>query len=254
MKKTLIFIFLLGITTIIHAQLDVSEQRVSALMFSPSYMAQLPGGDMAKQFGFNNNVGFAVGYKTVKNKLFWVEGNFLFGQNVKQENVLGDALTSYGAVIDKTGVGSRFVLNERGYQIKAKFGKIFSLKDKPNPNSGLLYEAAAGVLMHKIFIDIDDNTATQFKKDYRTGYDRKSVGPAISQFIGYQYMSNRKLLNFYFGLDITAALTKNVRNWDFVENRKISGNKLDMLFGLKFGMIVAKYKSQEVTTDTYYYK
>src|SRR5205807_433233 len=56
---------------------------------------QVPGGDMVKRFGPSLSVGMPILFKTGKNLLFGVEGNYFFGTTVK-EQVMSNLYTPEG--------------------------------------------------------------------------------------------------------------------------------------------------------------
>ena len=96
-----------------------------------------------------------------------------------------------------------------------------------------------------------DNTAPQLLDDYKKGYDRLAGGLGISEFIGYTYLSNSKLINFYLGFEINQSWSKPKRdvNFDTGEpNPKL--NRYDVLYGIKVGWIIPLFKR---LPEKYYY-
>lgn len=235
------------------AQIDITESKVSAWIIAPNYSIQFPLGNMKTDYGWNNNVGINAWRKTEQNWVFGFEGNFLFGSTVNNPYALGYAISSAGTVIGKEGSPIEFNLNERGWMLKAQLGKVFKVFPKSNPNSGVLVMGGIGYLEHKTYIDIDDLNARQFQSDYLTGYDRKTGGILLSGFLGYFYMSNNKFLHLYAGVEPNLGLTKNLRNWDFAENRKIVDARKDFLLGIKFAIMIAIFNKTK-KKDVYYYQ
>ena len=80
----------------------------------------------------------------------------------------------------------------------------------PNPNSGIIVSGGIGILQHKILIDFRDAQIPQLGEEYKKGYDRLSYGLALNQFVGYVFFGNKKLINFYAGVELTQAWTKTV--------------------------------------------
>ena len=51
--------------------------------------------------------------------------------------------------------------------------------------------------------------------DYEYGYDRMRGGPAGHLEAGYLFLSDTRLLNFSVSLEVTYALSKDLREYDF---------------------------------------
>ena len=121
----------------------------------------------------------------------------------------------------------------------------------PNPNSGIIIKAGVGYIQHWIRIRInEDKTIPSFEGDYAKGYDRLSSGLAISEFIGYLYMGNTRVLNFFVGFEFMQSWTTNRREVNFDTGMKDDGNRFDALNGFKIGWIIPIYKR---TPKEYYY-
>lgn len=234
-----------------HAQLNVKDSVISMHLIQAHYAYQVPGGDMARRFGANSMVGPGYMYKTSENWLFGVEGGFMFGTEVKDsEKILSNIETQDGNIVDLEGIYSTYHFNERGYTLIAKAGKVISF-GKPNPNSGILLGVGGGYLEHKIFIDHRDKSAPQITGDYLKGYDELKRGPAINAFAGFLYLDNKRVINFYTGIDLTMAFTQHVRPYSFSEMKFNTGKFTDILFSLKAGWFIPVYK--RTPKEFYYY-
>jgi hypothetical protein len=158
--------------------------------------------------------------------------------------------TENGNIIDMAGNFASVELYERGYNVSFKFGKIIPVLS-PNPNSGILIMGSIGYLQHKIRIEVDDNSAPQLNGDYKKGYDRLAGGPSISEFIGYTFLSDNRMLNFIGGVEFVQGWTKALRDVNFdtmvPDNKK---NRFDRFIGIKVGWIVPVFKR---LPDKYYY-
>ncbi len=243
---TALFLVLIGRT-----QVSVNDSSLSIPMFYASYSFQAPGGDMADRFGLNSSVGAGFQWKTPGNWMFGTEFNFIFGGDVKNaDSLLTNLTTQTGHIIDQTGNFTEFSLFERGYSITAKFSKLFPVFS-PNPNSGIFISGSAGYLQHKIRIEVFNNTAPQLRDDYKKGYDRLTGGFVVNEFIGYMYLSENRLLNFYAGFEFTQAWTKPFRdiNFDTMKKDEIT-NRFDMLNGFKIGWIIPVFQRQP---EKFYY-
>jgi len=252
MKKTVLLSF--GIILLSYLSFAQSSVKDSAI-FIPSmygeFAYQFPGGDLVKEFSSNGNVGGGFMIKTKRNFVFGLEYNYLFGSNVKNENVLlKDISTSQGYVISSGGTYADIHMYENGAFISAKFGKIFNVLS-PNKNSGIMILGGLGFFQHKIRIDVTDNNAYNLSGDYKKGYDRMTYGPGISEFIGYVYYGNSRLVNFFFGFEFVQAWTKNRRDFNFDTMSKDNSNHFDMLSGFKVGWIIPVFN--RTPRDFYYF-
>lgn len=210
-------------------------------MLQASYAYQLPFSDMAQRFGANSALGFEALFKTKSNWLFGANYAYIFGNKVLENKLLQNLVNQQHYIIDGGGLESQIQITERGYGLFANVGKVISFK-KPNPNSGLLVTLGLGYLQHKILI-IDVNSQTpQIAGDYIKGYDRLSAGPALRQFVGYQYLGNRKLINFYAGLEFIEGFTKSKRAYNFDTRMIDNKQRQDILIGFKIGWIIPLYK------------
>ena len=107
-----------------------------------------------------------------------------------------------------------------------------------------------GFLQHQINIEVLEENVVALNGDYRKGYDRLTNGISFNQFIGYHYLSNRLRFNLYAGLDFSQSLTKNRRDWDYFEKRKLTESRVDKLNGFKVALILPLY--QRKPKDYYY--
>ena len=163
--------------------------------------------------------------------------------------MLDSISTSTGAIISADGRFADVRLFERGYHITVTGGRLFPFK-KPNPNSGLVLKLGPTFLRHKIKIDPIGNNVPQLTEEYRKGYDRLSYGIGFYEFIGYQYMGNKRRINFVAGIELMQVSTKNQRSFNFDQIKADTEVKNDFLFGLKLTWIVPLYKQ---SPDAFYY-
>lgn len=240
LKKIFIFLVFIGITKS-YAQYSIRDSSISFVMIGVTASYQFPSGDMADRFGNNMSVGTVFQWKFKSNWIAGIEGNFLFSDNVRENNILDKYKTPDGNIIDGNGKYSNVSLSQRGLKIDLKIGKIFPLFG-PNENSGLLATLAVGYLQHKIYIDTFGNPIPYLEDDYRKGYDRLTTGVCFTEFLGYMNFSNSKLVNFYGGFEFTQGFTKNRREMNFDTGQKDDLARLDMLFGFRLGWVFPIYK------------
>lgn len=248
MKNHLILLIFIVFPQFLFSQ-TIEDTTLTVPMVSLSYSFQVPGGDLAKRFGNSNSFGASFMVKTKSNFLLGIDGNFLFGRSVKEDGILDSISTSNDQVINIFGEYAGINFFERGFYINAKIGKIFPVFG-PNKNSGLLINTNVGLLQHKIRIENDGNNTPSILHDYAKGYDRLTNGLAISEFFGYMYFGNNGRINFYAGLELTQAWTKNRRSWNFDTMQKDDMLRHDYLYTFKFGWIITL---QRKLTNKYYY-
>lgn len=228
---------------------DVAAQRrnmrdscVSTAFMAASYGYFMPGGDMYERFGNNSTIGAFAGYKTRKNNFYAVQWNYIFGNHVKEYGVLDSIATADGYVIDHEGKFADIRIFERGFTLHAQYGHVFNIREiSPNPNSGLFVTAGIGLLQHKLRIYDNGGRSPQLQGDYLKGYDRMTNGLSFSQFVGYWYMSNNRLVNFYFGFEIYEAFTKSRRSWDYDLMRADTRQRFDAMYGARVGWVIPIY-------------
>ncbi len=234
----------------LHAQVNANDSVVAAFIPTITYAYQVPGGDIAKQYGHNSTIGAGLMYKSKKNVLFSLDVNFIFGNDVKNtDSILKMVLTQNGYIIDGNGVYALYNMYERGYSINFRAGKVFNLL-AANPNSGVFLVGGIGYLAHRLNIDIQHETAPQIVGDYAKGYDRLTTGFSLNQFIGYYYMGKSRMLNFYGGFEFYQAFTKSRRDYIFDLMKKDDTNHLDFFYGIKIGWMIPIY---DRAPDKYYY-
>jgi hypothetical protein len=242
---------LLGMAQSSYAQIkkDVEDSTISIAMVDVSYAFQVPGGDLAKRFGNSSALGLNFQYKTKSNWLFGVGGSFIFGADIKEDTILKAIATTGGTIITNVGTGAEVYQYERGYMLTGSIGKIIPAFG-PNKNTGFIISVGGGFINHKIRIEVADNNVYALSKDYKTGYDRKTNGPCITEFIGYRYMGNRKLLNFFVGVEAMQGFTQNRRPYNFDQMGTDNTKRVDMLYSFKFGWVLPLYRRDP---GTYYY-
>ncbi len=248
MRKSICsLILVLFFSGIASAQFNVKDSVAKGFLVEASYAAQLPGGDMAKEFGWNSNVQLGVYYKTKHNWIFGVEGAFIFGDVLKETGIFDSIATSDRNLIANDGSYPSVSYFERGYDIQFSVGKLFTF-NKPNPNSGILVTVGGGYMRHHIRIQAPG--APQVDSLYEQGYDRLSEGFCFTEFVGYQYLGTRRMVNFFAGFEFTQAFTRGLR-YDFDLMHMDSQNKHDLLSGFRIGWILPIYQQESTKFYTY---
>ncbi len=250
MKNIYLLFFTIVLSTMqLSAQVSIKDSSVSTPMISASYGYYLSGGDMNKRFGDNSSIQLNVDFKTKYNWMIGVNGSYIFGKTVK-ESLFDSIASPNGSIIDKLGGFSDVRLYERGFTTSITLGRMFPFK-KPNPNSGIVFNIGLGFIQHKIRIETIGNNVPQLSKEYKKGYDRLSNGFLLSQNLGYMYLSNNRIANFYFGLECMQGFTQNRRSYNFDEMKQDTEKRLDIFYGAKGSWILPLYKKAPKEFYTY---
>lgn len=225
------------------AQKTAKDSAEKVFLLGPSFAYQLPGGNLAERFGYNFNVGVNFMGKMKNNWLFGFEGQFIFGDQLKENSILDSISTQQGYVIGTNGGYADIFLYERGFQFFLKAGKVFPVFHS-NSNSGLMATVGAGLLQHKIRIENDDNNVPQLHGEYLKGYDRLTNGLSITEYIGWIYLGKNHLANFSAGIEFTQAFTKNRRTFNYNEMKHDDTSRIDLLTGFKVSWFIPFYKGK----------
>ena len=226
------------LSSIFLLQNGISQKNKDSIIYFPfirvSAAIQSPQGDLEENYGVNSNIGLSVGWKNNKNKTFELNYNFIHSENVKNTSVLDHLTNNQGWIINQYGEENLFLMYHRGGLISLDIGKIYNVIG-PNPNSGIFIKGGIGSMYHKIRIENQENLIPQLKKEYLKYYDRLTVGVLLKQYIGYQNMSNNKLVNFTIGIEIIEGFNKGMRDYQIDLMGPYTEDKFDIYFGLRAG-------------------
>ena len=241
-SRALLLILVLTAFSGSFGQVNVKDSAITAPIIYATYSYQFPGGDLAKRFGSNSSIGGGFLVKTSGNWLLGLEGNFLFGNGVKnQDSMLVLISTPEGNIIDANGMYANVVLYERGYSFYGYFGKLIPVLS-PNPNSGFTVTVGGGYVQNKIRVLNPDNTAPQLQGDYRKGYDKLNGGFALTGSLGYIYLSDSRLLNFSLAFEFIQAWTKSKRDYNFDLKGPDPLHYSSQFYGIKACWFIPFYK------------
>lgn len=219
-----------------------------ATLVKLGYVKLFPLFDLSNRFGDFHAISGEGTYKTNKNWLWGGKFDFMFGSNVKENDMLRN-ITIGGFVIGADGLLIDPSYSLRGFNASVHTGKIIPIGY--NNNSGISLLTGAGLLQHKVFISLERNTQSYaFTKEQAKGYDRLSNGFFLSQSIGYTHLSNRGLINFFGSLDFGLAFTQNRRSFNYDSNTTDTQKRTDGFWGIRIGFILPIYPR---TTPEFYY-
>lgn len=251
MKKALIFSITAVLMMAASAQKPENDTTARVFSLGAAYGRDLPGGDLKNRFGMNNSLGASFSYKSITNWILMVEGDYLFSRNVKiSDELFEDIAAEEGYIIDEGGIFTDLAVLEAGMTANFSFGKLFPVWG-PNQNSGLVFRIGGGYMFHKIRIEQNQNSAPQISGDYQKGYDRLTEGFNTSQFLGYHYLGNENILNFYAGIEFHQAWTSSSRAYNFDQRKRPANSRFDSLYGLKIGWFIPLGK--QTARKTHYY-
>ena len=250
LKVLMFFSLLLGMVVHLSAQTNVKDSAFTFSMFKFSYALQFPQQDLAKRFGYNSSGGLDFTVKTKHGLILGAAGTFIFGNQIKENGILDSVRNSSGWIINQNGIPSTVRLFERGFAVYLSIGKMFHVF-APNPNSGIVVYGGPAYLYHKIKINDIGHQAPQLLDAYLKGYDRLSAGFGAHEFIGYYYFGNKRLINFFGGIELTEAFTKSLRGYNYDLMQPDTAMRKDILFGIRVGWILPLYK--KLPQQYYYY-
>ncbi len=254
MKKFLPFLFFVFIlSSIVLAQQDTLNHKSwheNLIGVSGFYSLQIPFGELADRYGLNSDVGVYPFFMLKNNFTLGLEFNYMFGNQLKGDaaHILDNLMTDNGQILNTQGEYANLVLSERGFFAGGKIGRVFYLKK--GKKIALVTNFGVGLLQHKIRIEVEGNSVPGIIGDYSKGYDRLTNGLSINQFLGVGYMPLYSPINFFVGIEVNEAWTKNRRDFNFDTMEKDDHLRHDYLFGIKAGWIITIYK-QDI--KQYYY-
>lgn len=234
-RRTLSVLLLLSTSTLINGQSRAfhPDSINRAWLIEVGGAIAFPGADLAERFGLSGLAGVGGAWKNSHNWLFRLDGQFLFGSNVKEDTILQSITTDSGFVIGLDGLLHEPIVYERGFVVSAGIDKIIPVA-KRYPNSGIILGMRATFLQHKIFYSLrPDENFPHLNKQLRRGYDRLSNGFGLTEVVGWHHMSRSGLINFRLALESIQALTKNRRPYNFDAMQPDAKRRLDVLFNLK---------------------
>jgi hypothetical protein len=239
-----IFLLLIGLLSgiTILGQRNVKDEIIRTPMVGLHYTATFPMLDLAERYGYLNQVGLTAGYKTRKNWVFGVEGNFLFGSKIKNDSLLDNLRDNQGNITEVGGGIAVVELFSRGFNVNAHAGKIIHQLG-PNPNSGLYVSFGVGYMLSKIRIETTHDVVPLIETENKRGYDRQAVGLSTHQFIGYSQISSKSFVHFYVGFYANQGFTRYSRSY-FYDTGLPSDQSLlyDFQLGIRAGWYVPIYK------------
>lgn len=243
MNRFLLWFFIIGFSiSTLKGQGEPEEGSLpGVIMIDLAYAFQLPGGAMQKDFGYNFNLATRVGYLTPKNWIFTLNGEAIFSDKVKTD-VLAPLRLSNGDLLTLEGKMGLTQLGQRGFVITGHVGHLVTISKKERRHN-LEFRLGGGYLEHWVRIRLLNNPKElpQLFEEYKKGYDRRTAGLALQQYVGYRYMGRNKLVNLFIGFDFTQGFTYNQRGYNF-DTREVDDQlHIDLLMGIRAGFTIPFY-------------
>ena len=247
-----VFLLIISITfslVKLSGQESIGDTSKTISYLSISYQFYVPGGDLAERFGPGSIINGDFNVKLRNNFEIGIGGGYIFGNEVRVDSLLHGMRTSNDQILDDNAKYSEVFFYQRGWKVGITASKIFSVI-APNPNSGIKVGLGLGYNQNWIRIENQENTIPQLSDEYKTYYDRKVGGIYIEEFIGYQFFSNKGLVNFTGGFEFRQAFNSPLRSYNIDDMAYTTGNKLDLYYGIKIAWNILFYKRM---STAYYY-
>lgn len=239
-----IILVFLGLT--VFGQRNVTKDVISTPMVGLHYSAMIPFADMKDRYGFLNQIGATAGYKDKQNWVYGIEGNFYFGNRVKNDSIFNFMRDNLGNISEADGQFGIVEILSRGFNINAHMGKIIPIFGS-NPNSGLYVNFGVGYTLMKYRIQTTYDFIPILEEENRKLYDRQTVGLSLSQFVGFSQISSNRSIHFYGGIYANQGFTKFSRSYFYDQGPAPTGLLRDFQIGLRAGWYVPIYKRKAKT-------
>ena len=203
----------------------------------------VPMADLADRFGNKLNFHLGIERLSASNWIVSADFTYRFGSDVREDVLAGFRLPS-GQFLATDGQAADAFLRSRGASIRFAIGKVIGLHTK-SPQSGIRVDIGGGILSHYIRVQDENQAIDQVFGEYSNVYDRLTRGFAITEYIGYQYLSTDGNLNFNIGFEFNQAFTSGVRSTDFTTNTPAQTGRNDFLSGFKVTWLIPIYSNEK---------
>lgn len=247
MQAGLMSVMMMLLLQPLSAQFLGSGNSGKVILLNFGYGPQVPIGELSDRFGNNFAAEVSADFMTASNWTFGVQGQFLFGSEVK-EDVLAGLRTETGDIIGNDREPADIQLRQRGSYYGVRAGRLIGLSQN-NDRTGIRINLGAGLLQHRIRIQDDPfRTVPQLTGEYAKGYDRLTNGLALHQFVGYQTIGKTNGVNLTIGFEFFQGFTQNRRSFNFDTRVADTEQRLDLLAGLRFSFSLPFYQgnSEEI--------
>lgn len=230
---------------IFFSQVNVKDSAQTAYLICPSAGFHMPLYDLKSRFGQFASVGIGFSRKGKNGLSFGINGDFLFNEDVKEKDMLKGITTKDGFLIGGDGTLYDVYYYMRGLQLHTSFSYTIPHSGN-NRNSGVFVSLNPGFLLHHIHFEPEDRNAPlqQLTKSGMKNYDRLSGGLSLGSALGYAYLGNRRLVNFFIQVEYVLASAVSQRDYQYDRPGPWRENRKDGYAGIRFGWILPIYKKR----------
>lgn len=245
------------------AQEKLSVDTLECHIVGFNFGCMMPGSILSSEGGMHSlykapflNFGVDAFYKYLDGWLVSLDGNIFFGNDNLKDRMtrMSDVYTRDSIIVGTNGTDAVVTCYNRGIAVNAGVGRILKTSDS-NPNSGILLQLKAGFIQNQTIFMLNEVNAPQVDGDYAYLYDHQRRGFALTEGVGYWFMSNRlNLVNCYVSLQVTQSWTHSTRQYvidDLLGLRGPDNNKyFDLIYTLKVAWM---FPLKGKTAYDYYY-
>ena len=216
--------------------------KMNAVLFD--YCHQFPLADLKEDFGDNSSLSFSFIHRNKHNWFYGIDGAYIFGDNIKDENLFDNISTANGEIINKDGLFANVLTYERGFSSFLYSGKAYPFyKDN---ETGLYISIGVGYIEHRIRIQTQEDIIPHLNEEYKKGYDRLTGGVSAKMNVNYMYFSKKNNIKIYFGIELIKGWTSHLRSYNFNTRSYNSDNiRNDIIIGIKTGFIIPIFKRND---------
>jgi len=211
-------------------------QRVAVSNIEVSGGFGLPMGAFSERVALVYPVGGGFFRQSVKGWQWGATAHFVFGEEIKEPGFASNLLPIIAGDGSFPGIGATF----QGIMTGGFVGKVLPI-GRPNGNSGFALRFGLGYLSSWYALRTSGGLVPQLAAPYDKGYDRMSSGFYLSQWFGYQLMSNNQSINFYIGIEAVQGFQEHLRKFQYDVGVLPSGFRSDLWLGLKAGWFFPVY-------------
>lgn len=237
-----------------YAQTESSEAAdvdgiPAAYLIDLYYGMHQPGADMVEDYFHNFSFGGNVQFLSDNNWLFGLNGQTLFADRAR-EDVLEMLRMNEGFIINSRGQLADATLGMRAIYGGAHLGRLISI-GKSDSRMAIQIEAGPGYLLHWTRVRIVGDDIPNLEEEDIKGYDRRTTGLALREFIGFRYMMRSSLFNLFAGFEAIQGFTQNRRDWNYHSLSADNEPRLDLFWGFRIGFGIG-FRSYSRNNTTFY--
>lgn len=230
MRVLVIFINLI-ITCFCYSQ----ENKQSAFVINYNY--QIPSNFFLENFGDNPAIGALFFIEKENNLFFGIEGVYLFGNNIKnQENIFNNITNEDNALIASDGYYANVNLSRSGTSTNIFIG--YAIHPDIKSLSGFYTSFGLGYIQQKILIDTKNENIPQMNEEYKIGYDKAHHGLFGKLMLNYNYYRKKGGIQITTGINYSIAQVQYSNTYLFNEMRNDKEQYIGSEIGFNIGLII----------------